>query len=41
MSLSIIIIDKLGELKTLNVKNYCEEELYKKCGLNIVFTKNK
>ena len=32
MSLSIIIIDKLGELKTLNVKNYCEEELYKKCG---------
>lgn len=32
MSLTIIIIDKIGELKTLNVKNYCEEELYKKCG---------
>ena len=22
----------MGELKTLNVKNYCEQELYKKCG---------
>jgi hypothetical protein len=32
MSLTIIIIDKAGELKTLNVKNYCEQELYKKCG---------
>jgi hypothetical protein len=32
MSLGIVIIDKIGELKTLNVKNYCEEELYKKCG---------
>jgi hypothetical protein len=32
MSLTIIIIDKFGELKTLNVKNYCEDELYKKCG---------
>lgn len=32
MSLIIIIIDKAGELKTLNVKNYCEQELYKKCG---------
>lgn len=32
MSLTIIIIDKIGELKTLNVKNYCEQELYKKCG---------
>jgi hypothetical protein len=32
MSLTIIIVDKIGELKTLNVKNYCEEELYKKCG---------
>ena len=28
----IIIVDKIGELKTLNVKNYCEQELYKKCG---------
>jgi len=32
MSLTIIIVDKAGEFKTLNVKNYCEEELYKKCG---------
>lgn len=32
MSLTIIIVDKAGELKTLNVKNYCEQELYKKCG---------
>jgi hypothetical protein len=32
MSLTIIIVDKIGELKTLNVKNYCEQELYKKCG---------
>lgn len=32
MSLAIIIVDKIGELKTLNVKNYCEQELYKKCG---------
>jgi len=30
--LSIIIVDKLGELKTLNVKDYKEDELYKKCG---------
>lgn len=32
MSLSIVIVDKIGETKTLNVKNYCEQELYKKCG---------
>lgn len=32
MSLAIVIIDKMGGLKTLNVKNYCEEDLYKKCG---------
>lgn len=30
--LSIIIVDKLGELKTLNVKDYKENELFKKCG---------
>jgi hypothetical protein len=30
--LSIIIVDKLGELKTLNVKDYKEDELFKKCG---------
>ena len=30
--LSIIIVDKLGELKTLNVNDYKEDELYKKCG---------
>jgi len=30
--LSIIIIEKMGTMKTLNVKDYKEEELYKKCG---------
>ena len=30
--LTIIIIDKGGELKTIAVKDYKEEELYKKCG---------
>ena len=30
--LTIIIIDKGGSLKTLNIKDYKEEELYKKCG---------
>lgn len=32
MTLSIIIVDKLGSLKSLKVKNFCEEELYKRCG---------
>ena len=32
MSLSIIIIEKGGSLKTLTVKEYNESELYKKCG---------
>ena len=31
-SLLIIIVDKSGTLKTINVKDYKEEELYKKCG---------
>ena len=31
-SLSIIIIDKSASLKLLTVKDYKEEELYKKCG---------
>lgn len=31
-SLSIIIVDKGGSLKTLTVKNYNVDELYKKCG---------
>jgi hypothetical protein len=31
-SLTIVIIDKGASLKTLNVKDYKEEELYKKCG---------
>lgn len=31
-SLSVIIVEKSGELKLLNVKDYKEEELYKKCG---------
>lgn len=30
--LGIIIVEKLGALKLLNVKDYKEEELYKKCG---------
>jgi len=30
MSLTILIVDKSAELKTLNVKIYLEEELYKK-----------
>jgi len=30
--LNIIIVERLGELKTLNVKDFKEEELYKKCG---------
>ena len=31
-SLTIIIVDKGGSLKTLTVKEYKVEELYKKCG---------
>lgn len=31
-SLGIIIVDKSGTLKALNVKDYKEEDLYKKCG---------
>lgn len=31
-SLSIIIVDKGASLKTLTVKDYKEEDLYKKCG---------
>jgi hypothetical protein len=31
-SLTIIIIDKGASLKTLTIKDYKEEELYKKCG---------
>jgi len=31
-SLGIIIVDKTGTLKALNVKDYKEEDLYKKCG---------
>ena len=30
--LTIILVEKLGELKTLTVKDYKEEELFKKCG---------
>ena len=36
--LSIIIVDKLGELKTLNVKDYKEDELYKKNSSTIIVT---
>ena len=31
-SLSIVIVEKTGELKSLTVKYFKEEELYKKCG---------
>lgn len=30
--LSIVIVERTGDLKSLHVKNYVEEELYKKCG---------
>jgi hypothetical protein len=32
MSLSIVIVEKTGQLKSLTVKDFKEEELYKKCG---------
>jgi len=32
ITLGIIIVDKVGSLKQLTVKDYAEEELYKKCG---------
>jgi len=31
-ALGIIIVDKTGTLKALNIKDYKEDELYKKCG---------
>lgn len=31
-SLSIVIVERSGQLKSLHIKNYVEEELYKKCG---------
>jgi hypothetical protein len=31
-ALGIIIVDKTGTLKVLNIKDYKEEDLYKKCG---------
>lgn len=31
-STGIIIIDKSGNIKTINVKEYSEDDLYKKCG---------
>lgn len=31
-NLGIIIVDKTGSLKSLTIKDYKEEELYKKCG---------
>jgi hypothetical protein len=31
-NISIIIVEKLGSLKSLTVKDYKEDELYKKCG---------
>jgi hypothetical protein len=32
ISLNIIIVEKTGELKALNIKDFKEDELYKKCG---------
>jgi hypothetical protein len=31
-SLSIVIVERSGQLKSLHIKNYTEEELYKRCG---------
>ena len=31
-SLNIIIVEKIGTLKSLSIKEFKEEELYKKCG---------
>lgn len=31
-SLSVVIVERSGQLKSLHIKNYIEEELYKKCG---------
>lgn len=31
-SLSVVVVEKTGQLKSLHIKNYTEEELYKKCG---------
>ena len=30
--LTIILVEKGGELKTLSIKDYKEDELFKKCG---------
>ena len=32
MHLTVIIVEKSGQLKTLNIKEYNAEDLYKKCG---------
>lgn len=32
MTLSIVLVDREGNLKNLNVKNFSENELYKRCG---------
>jgi len=31
-NISVIIVEKIGSLKSLTIKDYKEEELYKKCG---------
>ena len=31
-NLGVIIVDKSGSLKSLTIKDYKEEDLYKKCG---------
>ena len=32
-TVGIVIVEKIGSLKSLTVKDYKEDELYKKCGL--------
>ena len=32
LALTVLIVEKLGTVKTLSIKDYKEEELYKKCG---------
>jgi len=32
LALTVLIVEKLGNVKTLSIKDYKEEELYKKCG---------
>ena len=33
INMKVVIVDKGGDLKTLNIKNFIIDELYKKCAL--------